>query len=63
MLTMSECCRDVPTTCDECGLQRPADDPWYHVRIGVGQYWSQTVLSARHLCPDCTLALGVAVPT
>lgn len=67
MITASERCRDMhrtcDRTCDQCGVQRPFDAPWYHVRIGVGQYWSQTLLSERRLCPDCCLALGVAVPT
>jgi hypothetical protein len=51
-------CRDMPTTCDECGALRAPDDPWYHVRIGAGVYRSQTELSVRRLCPDCCLALG-----
>jgi len=38
VITASDRYRDMPTTCDECGAQRPADDPWYHVRIGAGGY-------------------------
>jgi hypothetical protein len=62
-ITASNRYRDMPTTCDECEAHRPADDPWYHVRIGAGGYWSQIVLSVRRLCPECCLALGMAVPT
>jgi hypothetical protein len=64
LTTVSKRYRAMSTTCDKCGIQRTNDDPWCHVRIGVGRYWSQPVmLSVRRLCPDCCLALGVAVPT
>jgi hypothetical protein len=63
MITVNNRYRDIRPTCDECEAHRRFDDPWYHVRIGAGGYWSQTELSVRRLCPDCCLALGLAVPT